>query len=94
MPIAQFGQEGWNAAAMYDVVATRYNTGSVKALVAMDTGLTNTTLPPMVQDLVATIPSLTSATTFTEAIGTWFQALISGECNAEEVIEEIAAVME
>lgn len=72
-------------------------------LVAVDTGLTNDTLPPMMQELVATIPTMTSTTaftwgladaTFTDAIGTWSQALISGEYTAEEVIAEIAAVME
>ena len=36
---------------------------------------------------------LTNAT-FTEPIGTWSQALISGEYTAAEVIDEIAAVME
>ena len=38
-------------------------------------------------------PSETNPT-FTEAIGTWSQALISGEYTAEEVINEIAAAME
>ena len=32
--------------------------------------------------------------TFTEAIGTWSQALVSGEYTAAEVIDEIAAAME
>ena len=72
-------------------------------LVAVDTGLTNENLPVMMQELVATIPTMTSTTaftwglsnpTFTEAIGTWSQALISGEYTAEEVIDEIAAAME
>ena len=72
-------------------------------LVAVNTGLVNDQLPKMMQDLVATIPTMTSTTaftwgltnaTFTEAIGTWSQALISGEYTAEEVIDEIAAVME
>ena len=72
-------------------------------LVALDVGMTNDNLPKMMQDLVATIPSMTSTTaftwgltnaTFTEAIGTWSQALISGEYAAQEVIDEIAAVME
>ena len=72
-------------------------------LVALDVGMTNENLDPMMQELVATIPTMTSTTaftwgltnaTFTEAIGTWSQALISGEYTAEEVIEEIASVME
>ena len=72
-------------------------------LVALDVGMTNDELPVMMQDLVATIPTMTSTTaftwgltnpTFTEAIGTWSQALISGEYSAQEVIDEIAAVME
>ena len=72
-------------------------------LVALDVGMTNENLPKMMQDLVAAIPAMTSTTaftwgltnpTFTEAIGTWSQALISGEYTAAEVIDEIAAVME
>ncbi len=72
-------------------------------LVALDVGMTNDQLPKMMQDLVETIPTMTSTTlftwgltnpTFTEAIGTWSQALVSGEYTAEEVISEIAAVME
>jgi len=72
-------------------------------LVALDVGMTNDELPKMMQELVATIPTMTSTTaftwgltnaTFTEAIGTWSQALISGEYTAAEVIDEIAAVME
>ncbi len=31
-PLALFGQEGWNTAAAYDVIATRYATGGIKAL--------------------------------------------------------------
>ena len=31
-PLALFGQEGWNTAAAYDVVATRYTAGGIKAL--------------------------------------------------------------
>ena len=31
-PLALFGQEGWNTAAAFDVVATRYNVGGIKAL--------------------------------------------------------------
>jgi raffinose/stachyose/melibiose transport system substrate-binding protein len=31
-PMALFGQEGWITAAMYDVIATRYTTGGIKAL--------------------------------------------------------------
>jgi raffinose/stachyose/melibiose transport system substrate-binding protein len=72
-------------------------------LVAVNTGLVNDKLPKMMQDLVAEMPNMTSTTaftwgltnpTFTEAIGTWSQALISGEYTAAEVIDEIAAVME
>ena len=70
---------------------------------AVDTGLTNDTLPPMMQELVAAIPTMTSTTAFTwgltnpvftEAIGTWTQALVSGEYTVDEVIEEIAAAAE
>lgn len=72
-------------------------------LVALDVNMTNDQLPKMMQDLVETIPTMTSTTlftwgltnpTFTEAIGTWSQALVSGEYTAQEVIAEIAAVME
>ena len=72
-------------------------------LVAVNTGLTNDTLPPMMQDLVAAIPEMTSTTaftwgltntTFTNAIGTWTQALVSGEYSVDEFVEEIAAEME
>ncbi len=31
-PLALFGQEGWNTAAAFDVIATRYTTGGIKAL--------------------------------------------------------------
>ncbi len=31
-PLALFGQEGWNTAAAYDVIATRYTDGGIKAL--------------------------------------------------------------
>ncbi|SFD02782.1 ABC transporter substrate-binding protein [Butyrivibrio sp. YAB3001] len=31
-PLALFGQEGWNTAAAYDVIATRYAAGGIKAL--------------------------------------------------------------
>ena len=31
-PLALFGQEGWNTAAAYDVIATRYTAGGIKAL--------------------------------------------------------------
>ncbi len=31
-PLALFGQEGWNTAAAFDVIATRYATGGIKAL--------------------------------------------------------------
>ncbi|MCR5555946.1 MAG: extracellular solute-binding protein [Butyrivibrio sp.] len=31
-PLALFGQEGWNTAAAFDVVATRYTAGGIKAL--------------------------------------------------------------
>lgn len=72
-------------------------------LVAVNTGLTNDTLPPMMQDLVAAIPEMTSTTaftwgltnsTFTNAIGTWTQALVSGEYSVDEFVQEIAAEME
>ncbi len=32
IPLALFGQEGWNTAAAYDVIATRYAAGGIKAL--------------------------------------------------------------
>jgi len=72
-------------------------------LVALDTGMTNDELPRMMQDLVETIPNMTSTTLFTwgltnpvfnDAISTWSQALISGEYTAEEVISEIDAMMQ
>ncbi len=31
-PLALFGQEGWNTAAAFDVIATRYTAGGIKAL--------------------------------------------------------------
>lgn len=72
-------------------------------LVALDVNMTNDNLPPMMQQLVETVPDMTGTTvftwglnnaTFTEAIGTWSQALVSGEYTAAEVIDEIAAAME
>ena len=71
-------------------------------LVAVNTGLTNDTLPKMMQDLVAAIPEMTSTTaftwgltntTFTNAIGTWTQALVSGEYTVDEFIEGIESEM-
>ena len=32
IPLALFGQEGWNTAAAFDVIATRYTEGGIKAL--------------------------------------------------------------
>lgn len=72
-------------------------------LVALDVGLTNDALTPMMNDLVAAIPQMTSTTaftwgltnaTFTESIGTWTQALISGEYTAEEFVTEMTAATE
>ncbi len=72
-------------------------------LVALNVGMTNDTLPAMMNDLVAAIPAMTSTTAFawgltntvfTEAIGTWSQALISGEYTVDEFISEISAAME
>lgn len=72
-------------------------------LVALDVGMANESLTPMMKALVAWIPSMTSTTAFTwgltnpdftEAIGTWSQALISGEYTAEEFIQEISAAVE
>ena len=72
-------------------------------LVALDVGMTNDALPTMMKDLVATIPSITNTTaftwgltnaTFTDGIGTWTQALVSGEYTADEFITELGAVME
>lgn len=72
-------------------------------LVALNVGMTNDTLPQMMQDLVAAIPSMSSTTaftwgltnnTFTEGVGTWTQALISGEYTVDEFIEEMSAVMD
>lgn len=71
-------------------------------LVALDVGMTNDSLPPMMKELVDTIPSMTSTTAFTwgltnpiftEAIGTWAQALISGEYTADEFIKELSAIV-
>ena len=71
-------------------------------LVALNVGMTNDTLPAMMRDLVNTIPSLTGTTAFawgltnsvfTEAIGTWSQALISGEYTVDEFVAEIDAAM-
>jgi raffinose/stachyose/melibiose transport system substrate-binding protein len=71
-------------------------------LVALDVGMTNETLPAMMKSLVSWIPSMTSTTaftwgltnqSFTEAIGTWAQALISGEYTAEEFIKEVSTAV-
>ena len=68
-------------------------------LVALDVGMANESLTPMMNALVAWVPSMTSTTAFTwgltnpdftEAIGTWSQALISGEYTAEEFIQEMS----
>ena len=40
VPMALFGQEGWNAAAMYDAVATRYISAGIKGI---DNGTTSIT---------------------------------------------------
>ena len=72
-------------------------------LVALNVGMTNDTLPAMMTELVATIPSMTSTTAFTwgltdtvftEAIATWTQALVSGEYTVDEFVTEINAAME
>lgn len=72
-------------------------------LVALDVGMTNDSLTPMMNALVEWIPSMTSTTAFTwgltnpdftEAIGTWAQALISGQYTAEEFVQEVSAAVE
>lgn len=71
-------------------------------LVALNVGMTNDSLPPMMTELVNAIPNMTSTTAFTwgltnsvftEAIGSWTQALISGEYSVEEFVDEISEAM-
>ncbi len=71
-------------------------------LVALDVGLTNDTLPAMMKELVAAIPAMTSTTaftwgltnaTFTDSIGTWTQALVSGQYTVDEFVSELGEVM-
>ncbi|MFH1512196.1 MAG: extracellular solute-binding protein, partial [Bacillota bacterium] len=71
-------------------------------LVALNVGMTNDTLPAMMNALVAAIPSMTSTTAFAwgltnpvfaDAIGSWSQALISGEYTVDEFVSEISAAM-
>lgn len=41
VPLALFGQEGWNTAAMYDAIATRYAAGGIKALDTQEASITD-----------------------------------------------------
>ena len=41
VPLALFGQEGWNTAAMFDAVATRYVAGGIKTLDTQETSVTD-----------------------------------------------------
>ena len=41
VPLAIFGQEGWNTAAMYDAIATRYAAGGIKALDTQEASITD-----------------------------------------------------
>jgi raffinose/stachyose/melibiose transport system substrate-binding protein len=41
VPIALFGQEGWNTAAMFDAIATRYVPGGIKALDTKEASITD-----------------------------------------------------
>ena len=41
IPLSLFGQEGWNTTAAFDVVATRYNAGGIKALDEGDAQITD-----------------------------------------------------
>ena len=41
VPLALFGQEGWNTAAMFDAVATRYVAGGIKTLDTKETSITD-----------------------------------------------------
>ncbi len=41
VPLALFGQEGWNTAAMYDAVATRFAPGGIKALDEQEANITD-----------------------------------------------------
>jgi len=67
-------------------------------LVAVNTGLVNDQLPKMMQDLVAEMPNMTSTTAFTwgltnttlsNAIGVAGQSLLSGQFEAQEVIDQL-----
>ena len=67
-------------------------------LVAVNTGLVNEQLPKMMQDLVAEMPNMTSTTAFTwgltnttlsNAIGVAGQSLLSGQYEAQEVIDQL-----
>ena len=40
-PMAIFGQEGWITSSMYDVIATRYNEGGIKALDQKEANITD-----------------------------------------------------
>ena len=39
VPLALFGQEGWNTAAMFDAIATRYVAGGIKTLDTQETSI-------------------------------------------------------
>jgi len=41
VPLAIFGQEGWNTAAMFDAIATRYAAGGIKALDTQEASITD-----------------------------------------------------
>lgn len=55
-PLALFGQEGWNTAAAYDVIATRYAEGGIKALDEQSANITDqgyVDAAKMMEELVA-----------------------------------------
>ena len=67
-------------------------------LVAVNTGLINDNFPKMMQELVAEMPNMTSTTAFTwgltnttlsNAIGVAGQSLLSGQYEAQEVIDQL-----
>ncbi|MBR2402307.1 MAG: extracellular solute-binding protein [Lachnospiraceae bacterium] len=41
VPLALFGQEGWNTAAMFDAIATRYAAGGIKTLDTQEASITD-----------------------------------------------------
>ena len=97
-PLALFGQEGWNTAAAYDVIATRYTEGGIKAL---DEGTASITDEAYLS-AAKTLEELVAAGLFQESATTTnydqaSQMFLSGEAamfiNGQWYIEDATATL-